>query len=156
MELYERNESLVNATQDFFLRYNWNWFCTLDLQVNTDCYMAECLLKTWRNKIATHDHIRIAYMGVFNTNPYPCIYLLVLGNCNRINQTLLDLDYVYWADAWYRLTKCRAVIEPIYEPKEAAALIAKTNLHWDRLELIKPHNISLLSKSMLRRYICLN
>jgi hypothetical protein len=88
-------------------------------------------------------------MGVYNTIPQPHIHLVALGKQNRFNQTLLTLNHKNWEIAWSDLTKCQAVIEPIYEREGVANYIANKNLPWDRSELIQPYNNRLLKKAMI-------
>jgi len=161
MELYQRVKELGEANQEFLLRYNWEWFCTLNLTPLDDCARAESKLKAWRINMAIHDHILIAYMGVYNTVPQPHIHLLLWGKRNRFDQTLLDLNPKSWEAAWSGLTKSQAVIEPIYEREGVASYIAYKNLpcdrpelirpynKWDKSELIQPYNNRLLKKAMI-------
>jgi len=149
MELYQRVKKLKQANQEFLLRYNWEWFCSLNLQSGSDYPMAESKLKDWRIKMCIKDHILIAYMGGFNTINNPHIHLLLWGKRNRFGQTLLDLNPKGWEAAWSGLTKCQAVIEPIYEREGVASYIANKNLPWDKSELIQPYNKRLLKKAML-------
>jgi hypothetical protein len=153
MELYQkkktRKEKLRDANHKFLLKYNWEWFCSLNLQAGSDYPMAESKLKAWRINVAIHNHILIAYMGVFNRVPQPHIHLLLSSKRNRFGQTLLDLKPKSWEAAWSDLTKCQAVIEPIYEREGVASYIANKNLPWDKSELIQPYNKRLLVKAML-------
>jgi len=149
MELYQRVEELGDANQEFLLRYNWEWFCSLNLQSGSDYPMAESKLKAWRSIMGTKDHILIAYMGVYNTIPQPHIHLLLWGKRNRFGQTLLDLNPKGWEAAWSDLTKSQAVIEPIYEREGVANYIANKNLPWDKSELIQPYNKRLLKMAMI-------
>jgi len=149
MELYQMVEELGDANQEFLLRYNWEWFCSLNLQSGSDYPMAESKLKAWRINMGIKDRMLIAYMGVYNTVPQPHIHLLALGKRNRFDQTLLDLNPKSWEAAWSGLTKSQAVIEPIYEREGVASYIAKKNLPWGRSELIHPYNNRLLKKAML-------
>jgi hypothetical protein len=149
MELYQRVEELGEANHEFLFNYKWEWFCSLNLQSGSDYPMAESKLKTWRINMGIKNHILIAYMGVYNTTPQPHIHLLVLGKRKRFGQTLLDLNPKGWEDAWSGLTKCQAVIEPIYEREGVASYIANKNLPWDKSELIQPYNKRLLKKAMV-------
>jgi hypothetical protein len=149
MELYQRVEELGEANHEFLLRYKWEWFCSLNLQSGSDYHRAESKLKDWRIKKSIEDHILIAYMGVFNRVPQSHIHLLVLGKQNRFGQSLLKLNPKSWEVAWSDLTKCQAVIEPIYERDGVASYIAKKNLPWNKSELIQPYNKRLLVKSMI-------
>jgi hypothetical protein len=149
MELYQRVEELGEANHEFLLRYNWEWFCSLNLQSGSDYPMAESKLKAWRIKMGIKDHMLIAYMGAFNTIDNPHIHLLLWGKRNRFGQTLLDLNPKGWEAAWSGLTKSQAVIEPIYEREGVASYIAKKNLPWDKSELIEPYNKRLLEKAMI-------
>jgi hypothetical protein len=148
MELHERITELGEANKELLLRYNWEWFCSLNLQGGSDCQVAERKLKEWRVKTGIENHIRVAYMGAFNTINNPHIHLLALGR-NRFGQTLMNLSPKDWEAAWSGLTKCQAVIEPIYEREGVARYIAKKNLPWDRSELIQPYNKRLLAKAMM-------
>jgi len=149
MELYQRVEELGEANQEFLLRYNWEWFCTLNLPHGADYPKAESKLKAWRINMAIHDHMLIAYMGVFNTINNPHIHLLLLGKKNRRGQSLLKMNHKVWEEEWSRLTKSTAVIEPIYERDGVASYIANKNLPWDNSELIQPYNKRLLEKAMI-------
>ena len=149
MELYQRVQELGEANLEFLLRYNWEWFCTLNLTLLDDCARAESKLKAWRIKMGIKDHMLIAYMGVFNTIDNPHIHLLLWGKQNRLGRSLLDLNYKDWENEWSRLTKTTAVIEPIYEREGVASYIAYKNLPWDKSELIQPYNKRLLEKTML-------
>jgi hypothetical protein len=152
MELYQRVEALGDANHEFLLRYKWEWFCSLNLQLGSDYPMAESKLKDWRMKMGVKNHILIAYMGVYNTIPQPHIHLMALGKRNRFGQTLLDLSPKSWEAAWSDLTKCQAVIQPlylIYDRDQVASYIANKNLPWNKSELIQPYNKRLLVKSML-------
>lgn len=152
MELYQRVEALGDANHEFLLKYKWEWFCSLNLQSGSDYSMAESTLKNWRVKKSIEDHILIAYMGVFNSVPQPHIHLMALGKQNRFGQTLLDLSPKSWEAAWSGLTKCQAVIQPlylIYDRDQVASYIANKNLPRDNSELIQPYNKRLLVKSML-------
>jgi len=98
------------------------------------------------------NHILIAYMGAYNTVPQPHIHLLLSSKRNRFGQTLLDLNPKGWEAAWSGLTKCQAVIQPlylIYDRDQVASYIAKKNLPWERSELIQPYNKRLLEKAMI-------
>jgi len=149
MELYQMVEALGEANQEFLSKYNWEWFCSLNLQSGSDYPRAESTLKNWRVKKSIEDHILIAYMGVFNRVPQSHIHLLLSSKRNRFGQTLLDLSPKSWEVAWSGLTKCQAVIEPIYEREGVASYIANKNLPWERSELIQPYNKRLLVKAML-------
>jgi hypothetical protein len=109
--------------------------------------MAESKLKAWRIKMGIQDHMLIAYMGAFNTINNPHIHLLLWGKRNILGRSLLDLNYKDWENEWSRLTKCQAVIEPIYEREGIASYIAKKNLPWGKSELIQPYNKRLLEKA---------
>jgi hypothetical protein len=149
MELYQRVEALGDANHEFLLRYKWEWFCSLNLQLGSDYPMAENKLKVWRTKMGIKNHILIAYMGVYNTVPQPHIHLMALGKQNRFGKTLQDINPKDWEVGWSDLTKCQAFIEPIYEREGVASYIAKKNLPWNRSELIQPYNKRLLVKAML-------
>lgn len=149
MELYQRAEKLEEANQEFLLKYSWEWFCTLNLPLYADYSMAESKLKVWRTKMGIHNHVLIAYMGVYNTLPQPHVHLLVVSKQNRFNQTLLTLNHKDWEVAWSDLTKSQAVIEPIYKREGVTSYIAKKNLPWDKSELIQPYNRRLLKKAMI-------
>ena len=149
MELYQKVQELGEANHEFLLRYNWEWFCSLNLQSGSDYSMAESKLKAWRIKMGIQDHMLIAYMGAFNTINNPHIHLLLWGKRNILGRSLLDLNYKDWENEWSRLTKCQAVIEPIYEREGIASYIAKKNLPWGKSELIQPYNKRLLEKTML-------
>jgi hypothetical protein len=149
MELYQRVEKLRVANQEFLLKYHWEWFCTLNLSPRDDYAKAESNLKHWRINAGIKNKILIAYMGVYNTIPQPHVHLLALGKQNRFKQTLLNMDHKKWETDWSDLTKCQAVIEPIYEREGVAHYIARKNLPWDRSELIQPYNKRLLKKAML-------
>ena len=98
------------------------------------------------------DRMLIAYMGVSNTVPQPHIHLLLWGKRNRFGQTLLDLNPKSWEAAWSGLTKCQAVIQPlylIYDRDQVASYIANKNLPRDKSELIQPYNKRLLVKAMI-------
>jgi hypothetical protein len=148
MELCQRVALLGDANQDLLLKYNWEWFCSLNLQWGTDCHIAESKLKAWRIDMGIDNHIRVAYMGAFNTINNPHIHLLALGR-DRFGHTLMDFNPKDWEAAWCGLTKCRAVIEPIYEREGVASYIANKNLPWDRSELIQPYNKRLMGKAMM-------
>jgi hypothetical protein len=148
MELWQRVNGINEAYQEFLLKYKWEWFCSLNLQSGSDYPQAESKLKAWR-AMSTKNHILIAYMGVFNTVPQPHIHLLALGKRNRFGYALLDLSPYVWEAAWSGLTKCQAVIEPIYDREGIASYIANKNLPWDRSELIQPYNNRLLKKAMV-------
>lgn len=162
MELWERVAKLSEANQAFLLRYNWEWFCSLNLPPGSGCPQAESKLKAWRIKMGIKDRILIAYMGGFNTINNPHIHLLLWSKRNRFGQTLLNLDHRNWEHEWSQLNKykdvqngsrlipCTAKIEPIYEREGVADYIAKKNLPWDRSELIQPYNKRLLGKAMIR------
>jgi hypothetical protein len=147
MELYQKVQELGEANHEFLLRYNWEWFCSLNLQSGSDYSMAESKLKAWRIKMGIQDHMLIAYMGAFNTINNPHIHLLLWGKRNILGRSLLDLNYKDWENEWSRLTKCQAVIEPIYEREGIASYIAKKNLPWGKSELIQPYNKRLLEKA---------
>lgn len=149
MELYQKVQELGEANHEFLLRYNWEWFCSLNLQSGSDYSMAESKLKAWRIKMGIQDHMLIAYMGAFNTINNPHIHLLLWGKRNILGRSLLDLNYKDWENEWSRLTKATAVIEPIYERGGIADYIAKKNLPWGKSELIQPYNKRLLEKTML-------
>lgn len=149
MELYQRVEELGQANHKFLLKYNWEWFCSLNLQSGSDYPTAESTLKNWRINMGVKNHILIAYMGVYNTIPQPHIHLMALGKQNRFGETLLDLSPKSWEAAWSGLTKSTAVIEPIYEREGVASYIANKNLPWERSELIQPYNKRLLVKAIL-------
>ncbi len=148
MELWQRAKEINVAYHEFLLNYKWEWFCTLNLKPGSDYPIAESNLKTWRT-MGIKDHMMIGYMGVFNTVPQPHIHLLALGKRNRFGYTLLDLEPYAWEAAWCGLTKCQAVIEPIYEREGIAYYIASKNLPWDRSELIQPYNNRVLKKAMV-------
>jgi len=139
---------LSEANHDFLLNYRWQWFCSLNLRSGSDYSLAESKLKAWRIKMCLSHHIQIAYMGVYNTMPQPHIHLLVLGK-NRFKQTLWKVNRKDWEDSWSNLTKCQAVIEPVYERDGVTSYIANKNLPWDRSELIQPYNKRLLEKAMI-------
>jgi hypothetical protein len=152
MELWQRAMEFGEANHDFLFNYKWEWFCSLNLQSGSDYPMAESKLKEWRTKMGVKNHILFAYMGVYNTVPQPHVHLLALGKRNRFGQTLLDLKPNTWEAAWSRLTKCQAVIQPlylIYDRDQVASYIANKNLHWDRSELIQPYNNRVLKKAMV-------
>ena len=160
MELWQRAKEINVAYHEFLFNYKWEWFCTLNLKPGSDYPLAESKLKDWRTKMGVKNHILFAYMGVYNTVPQPHIHLLALGKRNRFGQTLLDLKPNTWEAAWSGLTKCQAVIQPlylIYDRDQVASYIAYKNLHWDRSdknlpldrsELIQPYNNRLLKKAM--------
>ena len=161
MELYKKVAEVDDAYKEWLLKYNWEWFCTLNLPPRTDCARVESKLKKWRIKMGILHHIMIAYMGVFNTVPQPHIHLLALGKRNKIGQTLLDILPKRWEHEWSELNKyknvqngsrlitCTAVIEPIDKRENVASYIANKNLPWDRSELIQPYNKRLLVKAMI-------
>ena len=152
MELWQRAMELGEANHDFLFNYKWEWFCTFNLQSGSDYPMAESKLKTWRINMGVKNHIIIAYMGVFNTVPQPHIHFMALGKQNRFGQPLLDLKPKGWEAAWSGLTKCQAVIQPlylIYDRDQVASYIANKNLPRDKSELIQPYNKRLLVKAML-------
>lgn len=148
MELWQRKAELGEANQEFLLRYNWEWFCSFNLQIGSDCSKAESILKAWRIKMGIKDHILFAYMGVFNTMPQPHIHLLALSKLNRFGQTLTDLNYRVWEEAWSELTKCQAVIERVYDRVNVANYITEKNLPWNKSELITPYKKRILQKAM--------
>jgi hypothetical protein len=149
MDLWQRKAELGEAIKEFLLRYNWEWFCTLNLQRGADCAKAESMLKAWRVKMGIRDHILFAYMGVFNTIPQPHLHLLALSKQNRFGQTLPDLNYRVWEHAWSELTKCQAVIEPIYDPINVTNYITEKNLPWNKSELITPYQKRILQRAMV-------
>jgi hypothetical protein len=152
MELYQKVQELGEANLEFLLRYNWEWFCSLNLQSGSDYSMAESKLKAWRIKMGIQDHMLIAYMGAFNTINNPHIHLLLWGKQNRLGRSLLDLNYKDWENEWSRLTQSQSVIQPlylIYDRDQVASYIAYKNLPWGKSELIQPYNKRLLVKAMV-------
>jgi len=149
MALWEKVSELGEANQELLLRYGWQWFGTLNMTANDSYSDAENKLKEWRIKMGIKDHILVAYMGAYNTVPQPHIHLLLWGKKNRYGKGLLDINHKYWENEWSRLTKCQAVIEPIYDRGGVAYYIAEKNLPWDRSELIQPYNKRLLVKAMI-------
>lgn len=148
MELDERVEELGEANKEFLLNYKWQWFCSLNLKQGSDYSMAESKLKKWRINVGINNHILIAYMGVYNTDPQPHIHLLVVVK-NRHKKTLLNFNHKNWEKAWSDLTQCQAVIKPVYEREGVANYIAKKNLPWGKSELIQPYNKRILDKAMI-------
>ncbi len=153
MELWRRVYILGKANQEFLLQYAWEWFFSLNLLNGPDCSIAESILKSYRIKMGFKDHIQISYMGVFNALPQPHIHLLALGKSNRFDQTLLNLNPKDWEAGWSEITKCHAVIEPIYEREGVASYISGKNLPWEKSELIQPYNVRLLQKAMVTESI---
>lgn len=159
-------EEYNKAYEEMLLKYNWQWFGSFAIpseeyqrgylkrvrftrKHKIGCPEAEFYLKQWRIKMAIHDHILIAYMGVFNTVPQPHIHLLLWGKRNRFGKTLMNLKPKDWQTGWSKITHCTAVIEPIYERGGVASYIATKNLPWDKSELIQPYNKRLLDKAMV-------
>jgi hypothetical protein len=69
MELYQIVEELGEANQEFLLRYNWEWFCTLNLQSGSDYPMAESKLKDWRINMGSKTIFKSITWGFTTLSP---------------------------------------------------------------------------------------
>lgn len=150
MDVWKRKEAISEAFQEMLMEYDWEWFCTLNLNTSTDCQRAEGYLKQWRVRMGIIDKILFGYMGVYNTIPQPHIHLLIKSKKNKLGQTVLDFNHESWESAWRDITHNDAVITPVFDPEGVAAYISGKNLPWDRSELIIPYQKRLLRKALIR------
>lgn len=141
---WEWDVRLKDAYKVFWNRWDWEWFCSLPLDKG-NYSDAQKILKVWNRDLAKGEHVQVASMGIYTTIPIPHIHLLALGK-NKDGKTLFDVAHKKWEKHWSRLTKHKAVIEPIYHQDGAVHYISHLNTPPDHSEMIDPYNKRLLRK----------
>lgn len=151
MQQWEKVEKLKRANESYFNSWEWNWFCTLNLD-DANQAKAEDLLKKWRRTEAKRCHMQFACMGVYNTLPQPHVHLVALGK-NRFGDSLLMVDHEEWEAAWNRLTHLDAKIIPIWDDEaqeQIVSYIVKGNMPSGCSDLVWAYNGKLLKQSKIR------
>jgi len=132
----------------FLCRYDWEWFCTLNMKNGSGFSEAEKYLKKWRLQVVDKQKIQVCYQGLVSFDPHPHIHLLMAG-LNRYHCNLRHANHGGCELYWSGLTKEKAVIKPIYDISGAAEYIAKMNARPGRFELISPYGKEVMEKKAL-------
>jgi len=145
---YVEAEKYRNVLKAELVRYDWEWFCSLNMKSNRGIVEAERDLRKWRHKVIDKIKMQICYMGVLNLIPHPHIHLLMAGT-NRFNCNLRNANTERCESSWSMITKQKAVIEPIYHIGGAAEYIARRNTIAGHFELINPYGKDLIDRKAL-------
>lgn len=131
------------ALYDFFIQWEWEWFCTLNLPDGKGYDDAESYLKKW-NKISYEERMRIGYLGVWSRVPHPHVHLLMFG----INgdKSLFDVDKKKWEKKWSKITKQRAVIRWINDVEAVSDYVSYRNTPLELYELVIPYGVNLMKR----------
>lgn len=143
---YKFHEAYRKDLHDYFEKYEWEWFCSLNL-AGQNSISADSYVKRFAREIGKREHIQVCFMGVKVSRPQLHVHLLMSG-LDRYGHTLADRDKYRSERLWEALRRGSAVIEYVYD-SGAVNYISFCNTPPESFELIEPYGLDLLEKKRL-------
>mgnify|MGYP001431319654 CR=1 FL=1 len=143
---YEKIKNYRNCLSDWMNDYNWEWFISLNLP-NGNIENTENLLKKWRCKMCSENHIQICYVGhIINSKITGHHVHLLMSGKNKDRKTLLDMDKYQWKKEWGKITHRNCDIQFIKDDGVIDYMNKGKNTPHNYSEMVNPYNIKLLKK----------
>jgi len=142
---FNNKNKFKDALESYWNRWPWEWFLTARLK-NKHYGL---ILKEFRIALQKDEHLQIAYMGLYVSNPQPHLHLVMLGQ-NRDGKCLASADSSYWEKQWQKMTHTTALIENIYDQEGVVSYMVKFNMPDNHHEELVPYNEKLLKRTQIK------